>query len=96
MRTYVAARTVWQSHPPLRGGLLNSIEVDRTVVRIFTLSGHIVENLSSAPGDPSRVEWPVDREGRNRQAVGLYLAVVEQRCGSGVVDRRIVKALLAP
>jgi len=97
-RTVLAPNPIRLSQDPKGVFLVTLVgpQVDHTVVRIFTLSGHIVENLSSAPGDPTRVEWPVEREGRYRQAVGLYLAVVEQRCGAGVVDRKIVKALLAP
>jgi hypothetical protein len=71
-------------------------DVESTEVRIFTLTGMPMVTLSSAPGDPTRVEWPMASAGGRNIAIGMYLAVVDQRNGQGTLQRSILKALVAP
>jgi uncharacterized repeat protein (TIGR01451 family) len=68
--------------------------VDRTDVHLFTLAGAPVLTLVSDPGDPTRVVWSMSASGGRALAEGMYLAVVEQRSGEGVLNRTILKVLI--
>jgi uncharacterized repeat protein (TIGR01451 family) len=83
------------SHPVFLVGRMGPA-VDRTDVRLFTLTGTFVQVLSSDAGDPTRVAWPMASDGGRVYAPGMYLAVVEQRAGEGVLNRTILKVLIQP
>ena len=83
------------SHPVFMIGRMGPA-VDRTDVRLYTLTGTFVQTLTSDAGDPTRVAWPMPYEGGRVYAPGMYLAVVEQRAGAGVLNRAILKVLIEP
>ena len=68
-----------------------SAQVTHTQVRIYTIAGELMTTLQNDPGNPASVTWNL---GGSSIASGTYLAVVEFRSNSGILSRKIIKAIV--
>jgi flagellar hook assembly protein FlgD len=68
--------------------------VDHVEVRLYTLTGNLVQKLTNEPGDITRVVWTLPGTGGHSYMPGAYLAVVEQKAGTGVLNRNVLKVLV--
>lgn len=67
---------------------------DATHVKVYAVSGELVQRLLSDPGNPGTVVWDVRSAAGGRLASGLYLAVVELQSGSALLERHTLKVLV--